>query len=115
MTCAEKKFTHKSKSKEMMNWQNNEPGNIHGSITMSRSKQASEALLYPSFSPPFVLLWSPCGESEDARYIHGGFSEPSRRCVGGVRCGQHMFKCQRSGLRGLTHLCPWSDEPMCVL
>ncbi len=57
MTCPEKKLTHKSTSKELMNWQNSEPSNSHGSITMSRSKQAREVLLYPSYSAPLVFLW----------------------------------------------------------
>ena len=40
-----------------------------------------ETLIYSSFGAPLFLLWSPYGESEDARYIHGGFSEPSRRKI----------------------------------
>ena len=49
-------------------------------LTAIRSE--AEVFLYPSFGAPLVFLWSPYGESEDARYIHGGSSEPSRRCYG---------------------------------
>lgn len=41
-----------------------------------------EVFLYTSFGLPLLLLWSPSGDSEDARYIHGGSLEPSRRCLG---------------------------------
>ena len=42
-----------------------------------------------------VLLWSPYGDSEDARYIHGRSSELSRRCHGALsemsrRCDGHL-------------------------
>lgn len=65
-----------------MNIRDNENSISHVSVPMSGCKQASEVFLYPSFGAPLVLLWSPYGESEDARYIHGGSLESSRRCLG---------------------------------
>lgn len=75
-----------------------------------------EVLLYPSFGAPLLLLWSPYGESEDARYIHGGFSEPSRRCygarsevyvlgnIGGV-ANEAGFNASRTYVHGRMNLC----------
>ena len=76
----------------------------------------AKMLLYPSFGAPLVLLWSPYGESEDARYIHGGFSEPSRRCygvrsevyvlgnIGGV-VNEAGFNASRTYVHGPMNLC----------
>ena len=75
-----------------------------------------EPLLYPSFGAPLVLLWAPYGESEDARYIHGGFSELSWRChgaltevyalgnIGGV-ANEAGFNASRTYVQGTMNLC----------
>ena len=75
-----------------------------------------KVFLCPSFGAPLVLLWSPYGESEDARYIHGRSSEPSRRChgaltevyasgnIGGV-ANEAGFNGSRTCVHGRMNLC----------
>ena len=77
-----------------------------------------EVLLYPSFGAPLVLLWSPYGESEDARHILGGSSELSRRCygarsevyvlgnIGGV-ANEAGFNGSRTYVHGRMNLCSY--------
>lgn len=81
-------------------------------------RNVAEPLFYPSFGAPLVLLWAPYGESEDARYIHGGFSEPSRKChgaltevyasgnIGGV-ANEAGFNGSRTYVHGRMNLCSY--------
>jgi hypothetical protein len=66
--------------------------------------------LCSSLGAPSVLLCSPYGDSEDARYINGGPTEQSWRCDGGVCFWQPRFICQQNKHRHFMNLCSRIDE-----
>ena len=62
-----------------------------------------------SFGVPLVLLWCSFGDTEDARYIHGGCTEVSRRCDGGLtlvsrRCNGDLTEKSRRSNGDLTEV-----------
>ena len=62
-----------------------------------------------SFGVPLVLLWCSLGDAKDARYIHGGCTEVSRRCDVGVtlvsrRCNGDLTEMSRRSHGYLTEV-----------
>lgn len=90
--------------------------NTQYSTFVNGRSRKSVVFLYSYFGVPLVLLWSPYGDSEDARYIHGGSSELSRRCygarsevyvlgnIGGV-ANEAGFNGSRTCVHGRMNLC----------